>query len=489
MLEYIIKGRGVELLMSNQTARRPENQRQNSRNNRSNASKSKKYVKQTARFEARRDKKPLIFGWGGHLSHSQKVRLQRRATWTATIAFAVLIVIVIVGFWVNINVIVPGLAITSVNGHAISQSTYRKLVALKAQIAENQLYGVHGFSAQATSLTKQMAAQQNIINSTSTQITNLQKQLKATNLTSAQRKSLNSQLTTAQKAQAAAQTKYTSLSGQYSSLNTNTIQPDTQNYNQPQIGNDSVTWLQDDQLIQQWLQTQSSTIQAKINPTQSQITAFLNNVKANLPTATSYSSFLSKDGVSDSDMQQMAGLIVRRQNMQNYLSSLEVSPQYQVLARVMTLSTLADAQNILNQLKHGGNFGKLAASKSVDTTTNTKGGYLGWEARGQYAQAYTSAIVENWLFDPSRKLDELSPVLVENGSYVIAQVLGIDPAHAVDKPTLQVLQTDALSDWLLQVQALPATKITPADQNMLLDASNMPSDLPVTAPAAATPTP
>jgi len=475
--------------MGNQTARRPENQRQNSRNNRSTANKPKKYVKQTARFEGRRDKKPLIFGWGGHLSHSQKVRLQRRATWSAAIAFAVLIVVVLVGFWVNFNVIIPGLAITSVNGHTISQSTYRKLVALKAQIAENELYGVHGLSAQATSINKQMSAQQNIINSTTTQITNLQKQLKATNLTSTQRKSLNSQLTAAQKAQAAAQAKYTSLSTQSSTLNTNTIQPDTQNYNQPQIGNDSVTWLQDDQLIQQWLQTQSSAIQAKINPTQSQITAFLNGVKANLPASTSYSSFLSKDGVSDSDMQQMAALIVRRQNMQNYLSSLEVSPQYQVLARVMTLSTLADAQNILKQLKHGGNFGKLATSKSVDTTTNTKGGFLGWEARGQYAQAYTSAIVENWLFDPSRKLDELSPVLVENGSYVIAQVLGIDPSHAVDKPTLQVLQTNALADWLLEVQALPATKITSADQNMLLDASNMPPDLPVNAPAIATPTP
>src|SRR5579863_9440924 len=154
--------------MSNQTVRRPENQRQNSRNNRSNSAKSNKYVKQTARFEGRRDKKPLIFGWGGHLSHSQKVRLQRRATWTAAIAFALLIVVVLVGFWVNLNVIVPGLTITSVNGHAISQSTYRKLVALKAQIAENQLYGVHGLSAQATSVKKQMSAQQNIINSTTT---------------------------------------------------------------------------------------------------------------------------------------------------------------------------------------------------------------------------------------------------------------------------------------------------------------------------------
>ncbi len=471
--------------MTSQTVRRPENQRQNSRNSRSN--KPKKYIKQTARFEGRRDKKPLIFGWGGHLSHSEKVRLQRRATWTGAIAFAILIVVVLVGFWVNINVIIPGLTITSVNGHAVSQSQYRKLVALKAQIEQNKIYGVNGLTAQETAIKKQMTAQQNIVSTATTQITSLQKQLKATNLTSAQRTSLNNQLTAEKKTQATAQAKYTSLNSQYSSFKTNTIPLEQQNYNQPQIGNDSVTWLQNDLLIQQWLQTQSSGVQAKINPTQSEINAFLNNFKANLPAGTTYSSFLSKDSVSDSDIQGMAALIVRRQNMQNYLALLEVSPQYQVLARTMTLSTQKDANTMLTQLRHGGNFARLAVSKSVDTNTNKLGGFLDWEARGQYAQAYTSAIVENWMFDPARKLDEISPVIVENGSYRIVQILGIDPSRAVDKPTLQTLQTNALSDWLLQQQALPGNKITPADQTMLLDASNMPSDLPVSAPGSSVP--
>jgi len=49
------------------------------RSTRSN--KSRKYNRQTAHVEARRDGKPLIFGWGKHLSHVEKVRIQRRATW------------------------------------------------------------------------------------------------------------------------------------------------------------------------------------------------------------------------------------------------------------------------------------------------------------------------------------------------------------------------------------------------------------------------
>ena len=91
--------------MTSQTARRSDNQRP----------KVKKYVRQTAHVEARRDGKPLIFGWGVHLSHTEKVRLQQRAVWFLTIFIAVLLVAVCVVYWVNINVISPGLAITTVN--------------------------------------------------------------------------------------------------------------------------------------------------------------------------------------------------------------------------------------------------------------------------------------------------------------------------------------------------------------------------------------
>ena len=35
--------------------------------------------RQTARLEGRRDGKPLIFGWGAHLTRAQKARYQRGA--------------------------------------------------------------------------------------------------------------------------------------------------------------------------------------------------------------------------------------------------------------------------------------------------------------------------------------------------------------------------------------------------------------------------
>src|SRR6266851_9367848 len=111
--------------MKSQTAR-PAQRSKNQRPARS--TKQNKYIKQTAHVEARRDGKPLIFGWGGHLSHNEKVRLQHRVAWTGAVSIGLLILIVLIGFWININVITPGLPITSVNGHQIPQSLYRKMV-------------------------------------------------------------------------------------------------------------------------------------------------------------------------------------------------------------------------------------------------------------------------------------------------------------------------------------------------------------------------
>jgi parvulin-like peptidyl-prolyl isomerase len=469
--------------MKSQTARRPDNKRSSR-----SSTKTKKYTKQTARFEGKRDGKPLIFGWGGHLSHNQKVQLQRRATWITSISIGLLIVLVFVGFWVNINVITPGLPITSVNGHQIPQSLYRKMVAFKTELAEIALNGPNGLTTQRDSLRTQVAAEQSTIDKTAKQITTLNNQLKALKPgPGPQRTSLTNQIGQAKGQLLQEQESLSSANQQYTIVTQTALPQAQQSFTQSQVGNDSVAWLQNDELIREWLATQSSAVQAKINPSPSAVSRAMNDFKANIPRASSYSVFLSRDGVSDDDMQAMMTVKIRRDNMQAYLASLEVSPAYQVLARIMTIDTLAHAKNFLNQLKHGGDFGKIAKASSVDSQTASSGGALGWLARGQYAQTYQAAIVENWLFDPARKLNELSTVITENGTFRIVQILNIDPARPIDAATLQTLKNSALPNWLLEKQALPSTKITDVDQNKLLDASNLPSDLPQGAPAA-TPT-
>jgi len=462
-------------------ARRPENQRSN---------KSKKYYKQTAHIEARRDGKPLIFGWGKHLSRSEKVKIQKRATWAFAGLVSLIIVGIIVGFWINYNIIIPGLPVTSVNGHQISQSQYRKMVAVKTQLEINKLYGLHGLVAQSNDLQKQDAAQLKTINDLTKQVDDLNKQIKALPPgPGQQRTNLNNQLKTVQQQLSDAQAVHQSLSQQINDFNQNTIPLEKQILTQPQITSDSVTWLQDDELIREWLATQSPAVQNQVNPSSSDINKALNDLKANLPAPGSYSNFLSQMNISNDDVIAMLTVTTRNDKMQTYLASRVVSPAYQVLARSMTIDTEANARSILQQLQQGADFGKLAKAKSQDSTTASSGGSLGWLVRGQYAEKEGTGVVDNWLFDPSRKLNELSPILKENGSFHIVQILGFDPARAIDPNVVQTLKVNALSNWVVEQQALPTTRITAPDQTKLLDPMNLPptSLLPASAPAPSNP--
>jgi parvulin-like peptidyl-prolyl isomerase len=463
--------------MSSQTARRSERPTRSAKN--------KKYVKQTAHVSARRDGKPLIFGWGGHLSHSEKTVLQRRAIWTVTTIISLLVIGVFVLFWVNINVITPNRPITTVNGEGIPQSDYRKMVAVQTEMHDSLLNGPNGLTAQRDALQKQLTGLQKLVTTDQSTIDNLNAQIKKLPAgSSTQRTTLENQLKTAQQKLTTDQTKGNTLATQYQDILQNQI-PQQQLFTQSQVGNDSADWLQQDALIRQWLTKQSTAVQSQIEPSPSTINKAVQSFTNNLPKSLSYQKFLSNDNVTDADVHTMLAVQVRRANMQNYLASQIVSPTRQVLARAMTLQTPSDAQKVLAQLKKGADFGKLASSKSVDTSTKTKGGDLGWLVRSEYTVNYAQnvgATVDNWIFDPARKLNEISPVLSENGTYHIVQIMGFDPSRAVDSATLQSLKANALTTWVLSQKALAGSNITAVDQTILLDASNMPSNLPASAP-------
>src|SRR2546429_2252142 len=340
--------------MKSQTER-PVKRSENQRTTRSN--KPKKYNRQTAHVEARRDGKPLIFGWGKQLSHAEKVKIQRRATWTIAGIFGFLIVGTILAFWISINIIIPGKPITSVNGHQIPQSQYRKMVALKTQLELNKIYGKQGLVAQANDLTKQDAAQLKTINDLTKRVDTLNKQIKALPAGSTQQRTdLENQLQSAKKQLSNAQATHQSLTQQISNLNQNTIPLEKQSFTQSQVANDSVTWLQNDELIREWLTTQSPAVQNQLNPKDADVNNALNNLKATLPASTSYSNFLSQMNISNDDVINMLTVKVRRDKMQNYLASKVVSPAYQVLSRTITTDTAANANKLLQELKNGGDF-------------------------------------------------------------------------------------------------------------------------------------
>lgn len=468
--------------MNSQTARR-SNQRPRS----ARSAKTKKYTRQTAHVEARRDGKPLIFGWGGHLSRSEKVRLQRRAIWTLTITIALIVVFVIAGYWTNVNVISPNLAITSVNGQNVPQSDFRKLIALKTQFELNKFYGPNGLIAQQDDLKKQISDQQKSVDDTKKQIEGLEKQIKELPAgQSANRSELETQLKDNKTKLDESQKKLDTVNGQFMILMQGTIPNEQQLFTRPQYANESADWLQQDIFIRQWLTKQNNTLKAQVEPNAAAIDRALKDFQANIPKSSSYQKFLDEDRVSDSDVRAMLALKLRRENMQAFLSSQIKTPAYHVLARGITVSTEAEAKNILQQLKDKkADFGKLAKEKSVDSTTNQKGGDFGWMAYGQYTLEYganVSGKVNKWIFDPGRKIDELSPIILENGTYHIIQITGIDPSRTIEDAMLKRLQTNATNIWTLNEKASPGVNVTPIDQDKILDPANMPPGLPASAP-------
>src|SRR5262249_3690507 len=95
--------------------------------------------RQTARLEGRRDGKPLVFGWGSHLTRRQKTQIQERSAYT----FIGLIGLAVVGVFIFVviqqNVLIPNQSIVRVNTVDISQDAYRKQLAFNAQTAWNNL--------------------------------------------------------------------------------------------------------------------------------------------------------------------------------------------------------------------------------------------------------------------------------------------------------------------------------------------------------------
>jgi len=449
---------------------------------------NKRYNKQTAHVGARRDGKPLIFGWGAHLTHTEKVRLQRRATWTSAVVVFLILAGVLVGTWINLNIVIPGEAITTVNGHAIPQSEYRAMVAVSTQLELNYIYGPHGLTAKVTGLETQDAQTSTSISQTNTQISNLQKQIKDLPAgDSTQRTTLTNQLNDAQNSLTKLTAKHQDLQNQINTLNNTTIPNEKQNFTQSQYGNVSATDLQDDEVLREWLSTQSKAIQNEINPSATQVTNSYNSLNINMPTTNGYNTFLHQM-ISNDQIRAMLTILDRRTNALKYFSSQLNSPSYQVEARQIVLQTQAKANEILQDLQKGQDFAKLA-TQSQDSQTKTKGGDLGWLTFNQYvndSDVNGPPKIENWLFDPARKVNETSPVIYTNGSYYIVQITAIDHSRAVDATVLKALKGNALVNWLSDQRAQPGQHITNVDQNKLLDVNNMPPNgiLPSSPPAS-----
>lgn len=382
-------------------------------------------AKQTARIEGLRDGKPLIFGWGRHLTRAQKAQYQHLATWSFIGVISLAVIATLLYGVLNEMVIIPNKTIVSVNSTNISQDTYRKELAYQAQVLWNRLQGE---IAQNTALQARVA-----------------------------------------KGDVSAITQGQVVASQ--------LQADEAAYAQAQITQTTISTLEENQLIlqgEQRFKQQNHAKASDFEPTQKEVNTELAAFKKAFPNGETYAQFLSANGLSDSDVINSITIQLRRNKMQTYLANRLVSPAPQVHLRRIEVDTKAHATTVRSELVAGkltdAIWSSLAKKNSLDTNSKDTGGDMGWIPAGT-----GDGGIELWAYDASRKVDDLSPVIADtSGTFDVVQVLAIDPSRPVDATTLAAAKSNALSHWLNQQRVAPFTHMTSADSTMLTASRNLP---------------
>lgn len=126
--------------------------------------------------------------------------------------------------------------------------------------------------------------------------------------------------------------------------------------------------------------------------------------------------------------------------------------QDQVHARHILVAAEDQAKDVLQQVQSGADFAGLAQQFSIDPGSKSKGGDLGWFAKGVMDKPFEEAA---FALQPGQTSDVVQGA---NGFHII-QVLERDPARAIPENQLESLRLKAGSDWLDAQRASPNIKL------------------------------
>lgn len=126
--------------------------------------------------------------------------------------------------------------------------------------------------------------------------------------------------------------------------------------------------------------------------------------------------------------------------------------QEQVHARHILVAAEDQANDVLQQLQNGADFGTLAAQLSTDPGSKDKLGDLGWFPRGIMDKPFEDAA---FALQPG----QLSGVVHGANGYHVIQVLERDPSRPVAADQLQTLRQKAFNDWLNTARASQDVKL------------------------------
>ncbi|MDD5368088.1 MAG: peptidylprolyl isomerase [Anaerolineaceae bacterium] len=153
-----------------------------------------------------------------------------------------------------------------------------------------------------------------------------------------------------------------------------------------------------------------------------------------------YLTTMKSIGLTDQEMRSIFEVQIFRQKMVE-LKTKDLKPeQDEVWARHILVPDIASAQAVLERLKKGEDFGKIASEVSIDTSNKDKGGDLGWFPH--------SAMIKEFADEAFKlKVGEISqPVKTTEGFHVI-QVLGHE-VRPLTSSEFSQYKNQTFQDWL-----------------------------------------
>ena len=92
---------------------------------------------------------------------------------------------------------------------------------------------------------------------------------------------------------------------------------------------------------------------------------------------------LDRNSLTEPELRDRLQESMLRDDLQTAIGQEQVpDTQDQIHARDIVVATQDQANDVLTQLQGGADFAQLAQQLSTDTTSNTKGGDLGWIGHG-----------------------------------------------------------------------------------------------------------
>ena len=149
---------------------------------------------------------------------------------------------------------------------------------------------------------------------------------------------------------------------------------------------------------------------------------------------------LARSGINESHYRDLsASAVIRKEILDKFTSEVPASAE-SIRFRQIAVRDQAEADDIKSQIDGGADFAAIAQEKSLDSTTKSAGGEVGWVPRG-----ILDPKVEEQLF--GQELNVITTYVTEGGAFVY-QVEEEQADRALEETHKSVLSQKKLQDWV-----------------------------------------